>query len=287
MPTASSFLRATSFSLLLLLAGVHLPAQQVEVQPKGEPSNAKEAQEKKAAIDAEIEGKYQDWKATRPADEQDWIKVLEENLGAFYLPNFKSDKVKGKITPWDYVQDDPQLPRVLLIGDSISRGYTLSTRKNLAGKANVHRAPENCGPTANGLKKLDLWLGKGHWDVIHFNFGIHDRKSSDETYRANLQTLIDRLKPTGATLVWATTTSVIDDSNPQKFTPERCAELNRIAKEVMEKNHIAIDDVGGAIQPRLAELQTPKDVHFSAAGYEVLGQVVAQSITAVLPAKQP
>ena len=31
----------------------------------------------------------------------------------------------------------------------------------MAGKANVHRAPENCGPTANGVKKIDIWLGTG------------------------------------------------------------------------------------------------------------------------------
>ena len=57
------------------------------------------------------------------------------------------------------MKDEPGLPRVLLIGDSVCRGYTLAVRKALAGKANVHRAPENCGPTANGIKKLDIWLG--------------------------------------------------------------------------------------------------------------------------------
>lgn len=41
------------------------------------------------------------------------------------------------------VADDPDLPRVLLIGDSISIGYTKPTRQLLAGKANVHRVPSN------------------------------------------------------------------------------------------------------------------------------------------------
>ena len=50
---------------------------------------------------------------------------------------------------------------MLLIGDSVSRGYTLSVRKTLAGKANVHRAPANCGPTSLGLRKLDVWLDDG------------------------------------------------------------------------------------------------------------------------------
>jgi hypothetical protein len=39
----------------------------------------------------------------------------------------------------DPINDDPALPRVLLIGDSISMGYTLPVRTALKGKANVHR----------------------------------------------------------------------------------------------------------------------------------------------------
>ena len=65
------------------------------------------------------------------------------------------------------VKDDPALPRVLLIGDSISVGYTVAVREALAGKVNVHRPAANCGPTTRGLTHLDKWLGKGKWDVIH------------------------------------------------------------------------------------------------------------------------
>ena len=73
----------------------------------------------------------------------------------------------------------PGLPRVLLIGDSISIGYTLPTRELLDGKANVHRIPTNGGPTTRGLEQLDRWLGDSRWDVIHFNFGLHDLKRAD------------------------------------------------------------------------------------------------------------
>ena len=57
------------------------------------------------------------------------------------------------------IEDDPALPRVLLIGDSISIGYTLPVRKLLEGKANVHRPLTNCGPTTRGLEQIDAWLG--------------------------------------------------------------------------------------------------------------------------------
>src|SRR5271168_1054472 len=77
---------------------------------------------------------------------------------------------KDKANPLAAIKDEPALPRVLLIGNSISIGYTLPTRKLLAGKANVHRIATNGGPTTNGLKNLASWLGAGKWDVIHFNW---------------------------------------------------------------------------------------------------------------------
>lgn len=81
------------------------------------------------------------------------------------------------------VVDNPDLPRVLLIGDSISIGYTVPVRKKLEGEANVHRIPTNGGPTTRGLAQIDAWLGDGHWDVIHFNWGLHDLKYMDEKGR--------------------------------------------------------------------------------------------------------
>ena len=74
------------------------------------------------------------------------------------------------------ITDTPGLPRVLLIGDSISIGYTLDTRAMLKGKVNLHRIPTNGGHTAKGLAEIDKWLGDGKWDVIHFNWGLHDLK---------------------------------------------------------------------------------------------------------------
>src|SRR5205085_7354883 len=74
------------------------------------------------------------------------------------------------------VTDTPGLPRVMLIGDSISMGYTVPVRELLAGKANVHRVPGNAFSTREGLADLSRWLGSEKWDVIHFNWGLHDLK---------------------------------------------------------------------------------------------------------------
>ena len=256
---------------------------QAQVKPQNEPTNAAEAAAKKAADDKAVDEKYQAWKATLPADQQAWETVLEQNLGnGFYLPLHKKDKIAGRSNAWDFVQDDPKLPRVLLIGDSISRGYTLPTRKALAGKANVHRAPENCGPTANGVKKLDIWLGSGKWDVIHFNFGIHDRAVPAADYEQRLEAIIARLKQTGAKLIWATTTPVPADSTYGPQIVEQVAEKNAIALRVMQKHGIAIDDLHAFLLPQLEGIANPKDVHFNAKGYDLMGEQVARSIEAAL-----
>ncbi|MCU0873628.1 MAG: SGNH/GDSL hydrolase family protein [Pirellulaceae bacterium] len=195
-------------SLLTMVATVAVGAAEA---PKGEPTNAAEAAARKAQAEAEIEAKYQALVAKLPPEQQAWERVLQDQLGGFYLPLHKRARVAGQSTAWDFVQDDPQLPRVLLIGDSVSRGYTQAVRKALAGKANVHRAPANCGPTASGLKNIDVWLGDGQWDVIHFNFGIHDRGTPLADYTQRLEQLIQRMQKTGAKLIWASTTPIPDD----------------------------------------------------------------------------
>lgn len=265
----------------LFLAFATLSHAQLKTQ--NEPTNAAEAAAKKAAEDKAVDEKYQALKATLPPDQQAWETVLEQNLGnGFYLPLHKKDKIAGRSNAWDFVQDDPKLPRVLLIGDSISRGYTQDVRKAMAGKANVHRAPENCGPTANGVKKIDIWLGDGKWDVIHFNFGIHDRKTPAADYEQRLETLIARMQKTGAKIIFATTTPVPPDTKDGPELVTQIAEKNEIALRVMKKHGIAIDDLYTFLAPQLAGIANPKDVHFNAKGYELMGQQVAKSIEAAL-----
>jgi len=246
----------------------------------GEPTNAKEMEAKKAAEEKAINEKFQQWKAKLSAEQQAWEKTLEDCLGSFYLPLYKREKVAGRESAWDYVKDDPKLPRVLLIGDSISRGYTQPVRQALKGKVNLHRAPANCGGTANALKKLDLWLGNGKWDVIHVNFGIHDRKTPPAEYEQRLETIVTRLKATKAKVIWASTTPIPDGVKDQSDADSvRC---NEIAARVMAKHGVPINDLYTFIKPHLAECQNPKDCHFNGKGYELLGRKVADEILAAV-----
>ena len=195
------------------------------------------------------------------------------------------------------VPDVPGLPRVLLLGDSISIGYTLLVRADLAGRASVHRPADNCGQTAYGLVHLDQWLGEGRWDVIHFNFGLHDLKyldprgnyvtpekgervASPAQYEKNLRLVVARLKRTGAHLIFATTTPVPAGCEGRMPGSERA--YNEAARKVMAENGVAIDDLWSLASRRQVRIQLPHNVHFTPQGYRELADLVTRSIRSVL-----
>lgn len=195
-----------------------------------------------------------------------------------------------KPSPFTPITDAPGLPRVLILGDSISIGYTLPARAALSGVANVHRAKENCGPTTFGVQNVEAWLGRDKWDVIHFNFGLHDLKLmfdgyyqvSPDDYERNLRRIVFRLKQTGAKLIFATTTPVPEGKVSPPRMPADVVLYNTRALKVMKENGIDVDDLYAFTLPRLAGWQLPANVHFTEAGSEALGNEVARVIAAAL-----
>lgn len=198
------------------------------------------------------------------------------------------------------VEDVAGLPRVLIIGDSISIGYQVPLREALKGKANVHRPATNCGPTKRGVEQIEDWLGDGKWDVIHFNFGLHDvrhfddqgkgtdadkgqRQVSEADYERNLDQLVSRMKKTGAKLIFATTTPVPSGSAGRVVGDE--VRYNDIARRVMQKHGVEIDDLYAFILPKLSEAQLPMNVHFKPEGSKMLADQVAASILKTLSSK--
>jgi lysophospholipase L1-like esterase len=188
------------------------------------------------------------------------------------------------------VQDVQGLPRVLLIGDSISIGYTLPARELLKGKVNVHRIPVNGGPTSNGLKHVKEWLGTEKWDVIHFNWGLHDLKYMDdgkhqvpiEGYETNLKQLVETLKQTGAKLIWASTTPVPPSDVKPKRNNDDVVAYNAAAQKIMKSNGVAIDDLYAVAASKLGAIQRPNNVHFTDDGSRVLAEQVAKAILGAL-----
>jgi acyl-CoA thioesterase-1 len=137
---------------------------------------------------------------------------------------------------------------------------------------------------------MSKWLGDGKWNVIHFNWGLHDlkympdgkRQVEPEAYEQNLRELVKQMKATGAKLIWCSTTPVpAGELNPRREFGDAPA-YNLIAARVMRENGVTINDLFTWAQRDLARIQKPRDVHFTAEGSAHLARRVAESIRGAL-----
>lgn len=198
------------------------------------------------------------------------------------------------------------LPQVLIIGDSISLGYTPVLQGMLHGEMEITRPPNqnggwiNCEGTKRGVTLIDDWLALGQFDVIHFNFGLHDLKhvhpetgrnsnnpehpqqSTPEEYGTNLKKIVAKLKATGAKLIFATTTPYPDKPGGPLRRANQPAIYNKIATQIMHANGIAINDLHAFTQPRMDELLLPNNVHFRPSANIELATQVAKIIRQAL-----
>lgn len=200
-------------------------------------------------------------------------------------------------------QDNPNLPNVLLIGDSISIGYTAYVRRKLIGKADVYRIPSNAKNSANGLQHLDEWLSMKslEWDVIHFNWGLWDLcfrhpkskvqgnrdkengtlTESIDGYRSNMKKIVAQLKQTDATLIWCTTTPIPKGEAGRKLGDD--LKYNQAAAEIMKANGVKINDLHSHALLKLPEAMVREgDVHFTEQGYIHLASKVVMELSAAL-----
>jgi len=201
--------------------------------------------------------------------------------------------------------DDPKLPRMLVIGDSISINYLRPLREALKGKVNVHHPPTNCGRSAGGARNVAVWMGdyraKGRqWDVISFNFGHWDSGNTKPAYQKSLKTVVAALKKTGAKLIWVTTCPVPDGCGkagelgasgkaPGRKAGVMARYVNPWALEVMKRHgEIAVCDQWQLVRDNAGGLYTDwwkgDNVHFRGPTAEALGRLLARRALEALQA---
>jgi acyl-CoA thioesterase-1 len=215
--------------------------------------------------------------------------------GACHIARAVYTALTGEQITGEYTEPEPA--NVLIIGDSISIGYFKPVKEMLEGRAIVEHNAGNAAHSANGLAKLDEWLGDTGWDLIHFNHGLHDLKYIGENgknapaekgkqqipidqYEKNLDEMARRLKKTGAKLIFANTTPVPDGT---KIRIEGDAKIYNVAAErVMARHGIPVNDLYSFSIVRLEKIQRPANVHFFPEGSRLLGEQVTKEIIKAL-----
>lgn len=188
--------------------------------------------------------------------------------------------------------------KILIIGDSISIGYTPFVKENLKEVAEVFHNPGNAQHSDTGLKKIEEWISDEKWDIIQINWGLWDLcyRLPDSTsigsrdkengivtntidkYASNLDSIVNILQTkTDAILIFVTTTYV-PKNEPGRFKNDEIS-YNEAAKKIMKKHSVIVNDIweeSVSIHQKLGK--GLDDVHYSSQGYEKLSELMTLSL---------
>lgn len=220
------------------------------------------------------------------------LTLVVLSFGSIPVPAAEPHVVREDIEWLDVWMPDTNvhdLPRVLLIGDSITRAYNKPVEARLKGKAYVSRiaTSKSLGDPVL-LEEVTLVLRQQKFDVIHFNNGMHGFDYTEEEYATawpRLLALLRRYQPQ-AKLIWATTTDVRVKDQINQVAPrtDRVIRRNALTVSLAQKQNIPIDDLFTLVKDH-PEYHVADGVHFNPQGVEVQAAQVAASIEKLLPRK--
>ena len=210
------------------------------------------------------------------------IKTIKANLALFFI----------LILIWSGCAK--QKPKILIVGDSISLGYTPYVREDLQGIAEVYHNRGNAQHTGTGLDSIETWIGTKDWDIIQFNWGLWDlcyRHPDSKTqgnrdkvhgtityeledYGKNLDSIVQWMKAkSDAKLIFVTTTYVPEDEAGRY--QEDAIRYNQLAKRIMEENGVVINDIYEASRRIHRHYgKDSGDVHYLPEGYQALAKEI-------------
>lgn len=190
-----------------------------------------------------------------------------------------------------YQPIDAAQPAVLLIGDSISMGYTPTVRERLASSHRVLRVPDNAASTARTLESIGSWLAGRRWRAIHANWGLHDLRRIDaltgepawgqelvplDAYRVNLERLAEQLRSVSDLVILATTTPVPPGADWRVAGDE--ARYNKVLRDVAAHHALPVDDLWSVATGLGSDQRMDANVHYPSEGYRALGDAVADAL---------
>jgi len=187
------------------------------------------------------------------------------------------------VTAYWYNANDSRLPRVLLIGDSIVKGYQEGVRDQLAGSAYLaYYATSKSVSDRSYLKELAFILEEYDYAAIVFNNGLHSLEENPETWAASLEKALELIqeKGKGATILWATSTPLKDPALTAK-----AEQLNTAAAKIMASKGIATVDLFALMNPLDRGSHWADTYHFNKEGTRMQTQAIADALRGSLDLK--
>ena len=214
--------------------------------------------------------------------------VLNRALSSSVAKHETDSRLHAVGKQWNFYQasDTTKSKRVLLIGDSVLGGYSKDVSTALKDEVAVDLwvTPLNEG-SPDLFPVLKLIMSHGPYDAIHFNIGLHGWQKGrvdDTKYESIMQQYVDILKKgsPNARLIWATTTPVTEKGDPLKLNEEInpiIVKRNKMAKRVMKRNHVKIDDLYGLMVKNLSTARGDM-FHWKPEGIKLQSEAVVKAL---------
>jgi lysophospholipase L1-like esterase len=172
------------------------------------------------------------------------------------------------------------LPRVLLVGDSITYGYQEKVRELLKGVCYVdYIATSYAIDNKIYTTMIEEFAKNNHYEIVHFNHGLHGIHMSPRTYKSKIKNLLVRLDK-NSKIILAESTVVYREGNKRldRAWMRRVNERNEIVAELVTELDCEWDKLFEISEGIPKEYREEDGVHYKAAGYELLADSVAKSI---------
>lgn len=210
------------------------------------------------------------------------IAIAGVTVGANAQPPHISREAIEWCNIWIADVNTTKVPRVLLIGDSITVGYSSKVTDLLKGRASVARltTSKSIGDPLL-LAEVALVLEQCRFDVVHFNNGLHGWGYSESEYQKHFPELVATIRKhaPGAKLIWTTITPVRKSSDLAVMgeNTKRVQARNKIAAEIVTKEGIAVDDLYDLVKDH-PDYWSKDGVHFNAKGIAAQAEQVSKRI---------
>lgn len=177
---------------------------------------------------------------------------------------------------WAPHTNDTGLPRILLIGDSITELFGPVVDNELDGKAYVVRltTSKSLGDPAL-LDEVEMVLSQYDFDIIHVSNGLHGWDYDEDTFSSAIPALYSKIKSDEpeASIIWATCTPCRDQEKN-----ERVKSRNEIIASFVSGKEITLDDLYNVLDKHDEYFEGSDGVHPNNGGAIALSKQVLSLI---------
>ena len=175
------------------------------------------------------------------------------------------------------------LPRVLLIGDSITHQYQQQVRELLKGTAYVDYISTSYGidnPLYNNIIKG--FYSNSKYDLVHFNHGLHAWHLSTKSYKNRIDKLLKKLNCKNTIIANSTVVYLKGNKEINQGAQNVIEKRNLALEQIANENGYSFNDLHSVSRTISPEFRTEEGIHYTEQGSIYLAKQVVEKIIKII-----